>query len=69
MDTRRTSKWIKLIIGFNSKLFFFSDEEGSEERMDSFPSGLRTPNRLEPGSANSSYGNMFGLVERRKRLR
>lgn len=45
------------------------DDEGSEERMDSFPSGLRTPNRLEPGSANSSYGNIFGLGERRKRLR
>lgn len=52
-----------------SEEYIVGEEEGSEERMDSFPSGLRTPNRLEPGSANSSYGNMFGLTDRRKRLR
>lgn len=57
------------IIFFYLLFLFFPEEEGSEERMDSFPSGLRTPNRLEPGSANSSYGNMFGLTDRRKRLR
>lgn len=41
-----------------------ADEE-LEEKTDSFPSIVNSSNRLE----SNSIGNMFGIVERRKRLR
>lgn len=42
-------------------------EEEKHENTDSFPLGKET--RMGVTSNSSSYNNMFGLTERRKRLR
>lgn len=43
-------------------------EEEKHENIDSFPLA-KEPGRMGVTSNSSSYNNMFGLVEKRKRLR
>lgn len=44
-------------------------EEEKHENTDSFPLGKETGGRIGVTSNSNSYNNMFGLTERRKRLR